>query len=85
MATTKTIENKVLSCLSHLSTANKKVVLSVAETLAKAEEPEESYLTSEQVEELDRRWDEYKKGKMKVHDWASIKKDLEKTLKSIKR
>lgn len=85
MPSTKKIEAKVLDYLSHMSEARKKVLLSVAETLAKAEEPEESYLTAEQVEELDRRWDAYKKGKMKTHDWETLKKEIERSLKLLKR
>lgn len=88
MASAKNIETRLLSYLSYLSERNKMVVLNVAKTLVKeAEKEEETYtgLSPAQLEELDRRWENYKNGTSRSYTLEEVKERAYKNLKNIKR
>ncbi len=88
MASGKNIETRLLSYLSYLSERNKMVVLNVAKTLVKeAEKEEEEYagLSTAQIEELDRRWENYKNGSSRSYSLEEVKQRAYKQLKNIRR
>lgn len=70
-----TVDKKIISYLPYLSDKEKKAVLSVMKTFAEDEKGGIEF-SEELIEELDRRWLEYKNGKGKSYSWEDLKKRL---------
>jgi len=64
MGTTKTIDKKINSYLSHLSIKQKEAVLTVVKTFAEEEQP--AWAEKDLIAVLDRRTAEYEAGNAKV-------------------
>jgi putative addiction module component (TIGR02574 family) len=70
-----------LDLLKWLTQLQDEVVLEKINALKKASE-EETGLSSEQIEELDRRLEKYQRGEMEFSSWESVKERVKSTLKN---
>jgi putative addiction module component (TIGR02574 family) len=78
-----TVDNKIISYLPYLSEKEKKAVLSVVKTFVE-DEKEETELSEEHLNELDKRWEDYKNGVGKNYSWEDTKNRLIKKNKASK-
>jgi putative addiction module component (TIGR02574 family) len=70
-----------LDLLKWLTQLQDEVVLEKINALKEASE-EETGLSSEQIEELDRRLEKYQRGEMEFSSWESVKERVKSTLKN---
>lgn len=87
MATAKSIDNKIISYLSYLSATQKEALLNIARSFNKDKKSalEESMLTKEQLQELDKRWLAYKNGEGINYSWDETKARILKKIKALKK
>lgn len=82
---TKTaLKKKIYEFVDHTDEKILQVIYTILEEHIKSKKEEEHHLTNEDIKELDRRWENYKKGNTKTYTLEEIKKEARKKLKSIK-
>lgn len=83
--TTRALKKKLHHFIDESDNKILKVVHVILEEHSRLKSKNESGLSEEDIEELDLRWDEYKKGKAKTFSLNDTLTDVNKKLKSIKR
>jgi putative addiction module component (TIGR02574 family) len=80
---TATLKKEIHQAIDH--TKDNEILEAVHTILRKAAKEEEQItLSSEDIKELDLRWNNYKSGKSKTHTLEEAKKEIRKKIKSIK-
>ena len=82
--TTTALKKKIYQYIDHTDEKILKVVYTILEEHSKLKDEEKHHLTSEDIKELDRRWENYKKGTAKNFTLREVKKEIGKKLKSVK-
>jgi len=83
--TTTALKKKIHQYIDSTDDKILKVVHTIPEEHLKLKTKNDFELTEEDLEELDQRWDNYKKGKTKTYTLEEAKQLVNKKLKTIKR
>jgi hypothetical protein len=82
--TTTTLKKKIHKYVDSSDDRILKVVCTILEEHSKLKTKIETGLTAKDIEDLDHRWDNYKKGKAKTYTILEVKQEVSNKLKAIK-
>ncbi len=86
MGAVKPLDKEITHYLEQLNTRQKKAVLTVVKTFAEEKEPEYDHWKDPGfVAEMDKRFAELERGKVKGHTWDEVKQKARQSIKAKKK